>query len=54
MCTKRKLMDSLDRYLNLVKAYPEIIENIPLKHVATYLGITDSSLRRIRRELSRH
>jgi len=43
-----------NRYLRLVKAYPEIIESVPLKHIATYLGITDFSLSRIKRELSRH
>jgi CRP-like cAMP-binding protein len=41
-----------DRYLNLLKAKPDIVQNVPLKQIATYLGITDTSLSRIRKELS--
>ncbi len=43
---------AVDRYLGLVKNYPEIIEKAPLKHIATYLGVTDSSLSRIRKEVT--
>ncbi|MEX2605299.1 MAG: Crp/Fnr family transcriptional regulator [Gracilimonas sp.] len=42
-----------DRYLALQKQYPEIIQQAPLKYIATYLGITDTSLSRIRRNLSK-
>lgn len=41
-----------DRYLNLMKEKPELVQNIPLKHIATYLGITDTSLSRIRKEIT--
>ncbi|RKR14725.1 CRP-like cAMP-binding protein [Maribacter vaceletii] len=41
-----------DRYLNLLKEKPLIIQNVPLKHIATYLGITDTSLSRIRKEIT--
>lgn len=41
-----------DRYLNLLKEKPAIIQNVPLKHIATYLGITDTSLSRIRKEIT--
>ncbi|PQJ79444.1 Crp/Fnr family transcriptional regulator [Polaribacter porphyrae] len=41
-----------DRYLNLIKEKPSIIQNVPLKHIATYLGITDTSLSRIRKEIT--
>lgn len=41
-----------DRYLNLIKEKPSIIQNVPLKHIATYLGITDTSLSRIRKEMT--
>jgi CRP-like cAMP-binding protein len=41
-----------DRYLNLLKDKPEIIHNVPLKQIATYLGITDTSLSRIRKEIT--
>ncbi len=41
-----------DRYLNLLKSKPDLIQNVPLKQIATYLGITDTSLSRIRKEIS--
>jgi CRP-like cAMP-binding protein len=41
-----------DRYLNLIKDKPDIVHNVPLKQIATYLGITDTSLSRIRKEIT--
>lgn len=41
-----------DRYLNLMKEKPKLVQNVPLKHIATYLGITDTSLSRIRKEIT--
>lgn len=41
-----------DRYLNLLKTKPDIVNNVPLKQIATYLGITDTSLSRIRKEIA--
>ena len=40
-----------DRYLNLLKSKPDIVQNVPLKQIATYLGVTDTSLSRIRKEI---
>lgn len=40
------------RYLNLLKEQPGIIQHVPLKIIASYLGITDSTLSRIRKEIS--
>lgn len=40
------------RYLGILSSHPEIIQEVPLKHIASYLGITDSSLSRIRKELA--
>lgn len=40
-----------DRYMRLMKEKPNIIQNVSLKHIATYLGITDTSLSRIRKEI---
>ena len=40
------------RYETLIKARPEIFQRAPLKYIASYLGITDTSLSRIRRELA--
>jgi CRP-like cAMP-binding protein len=41
-----------DRYLNLLKQKPDVVQNVPLKQIATYLGITDTSLSRIRKEIT--
>jgi CRP-like cAMP-binding protein len=38
------------RYENLINTRPDIFLNAPLKHIASYLGITDTSLSRIRKE----
>jgi CRP-like cAMP-binding protein len=40
------------RYVKLQKEHPTIIQNIPLKYIASYLGINPGSLSRIRNELS--
>ncbi|MFC6223890.1 Crp/Fnr family transcriptional regulator [Hymenobacter artigasi] len=37
------------RYESLLRASPEILQHAPLKTVASYLGITDTSLSRIRK-----
>lgn len=39
------------RYFNLMKKDPEIFQHVPLKIIASYLGIKDSSLSRIRRDI---
>ncbi|PSR56197.1 Crp/Fnr family transcriptional regulator [Adhaeribacter arboris] len=39
-----------ERYGQLLKSNPEIFQHAPLKHIASYLGITDTSLSRIRKE----
>lgn len=41
------------RYEKLVMSHTEIFQNAPLKNIASYLGITDTSLSRIRKEISR-
>ncbi len=41
-----------DRYLRLVKEKPHVVQNVSLKHIATFLGITDTSLSRIRKEIA--
>lgn len=39
------------RYEKLLKDSPEIFQHVPLKYIASYLGITDTSLSRLRKEL---
>lgn len=41
-----------ERYLNLISEAPQIIKQAPLKHIASYLGIKDTSLSRIRKEIT--
>src|SRR6476620_10729297 len=41
------------RYIALLDTNPDIFQQAPLKHIASYLGITDTSLSRIRKEVSR-
>ncbi|WP_293879074.1 Crp/Fnr family transcriptional regulator [Sphingobacterium sp. UBA1498] len=40
------------RYLNLFTERPELIKEIPLKYIASYIGITPQALSRIRRRIS--
>ncbi len=40
------------RYASLLASHPEIFQHVPLKYIASYLGITDSSLSRIRKEMA--
>lgn len=42
-----------ERYSQLMQSKPEIMQQASLKHIASYLGITDTSLSRIRKELSK-
>ena len=44
--------DAKVRYLRLLKEKPQIIQNVSLQHIATFLGITKYSLSRIRKEIS--
>ncbi len=40
--------NATERYLHFKKLYPELVERVPKKHIATYLGIKPESLSRIR------
>lgn len=40
------------RYLELIQMHPDFINNIPLYHIASYLGIAGPSLSRIRKKIS--
>lgn len=54
--TKRELSllneTAEQRYLNLFSQQPELIKHIPLKHIASFIGITPQALSRIRRRIS--
>ncbi len=42
-----------ERYLKLVEEHGDIIRSVPLKYIASYLGIHHDSLSRIRKQLSK-
>ena len=39
------------RYLKLMKEQPEIIQNVPIQYIASYIGIKPESLSRIRKKI---
>jgi len=41
-----------ERYQALLTSHPDWVRRIPLRHLASYLGITDVALSRIRRRLN--
>ncbi|EJW99164.1 protein containing Cyclic nucleotide-binding domain protein [gut metagenome] len=45
--------NAFERYLQLFDEYPEVVSNLPLKYIASYLGITIQSLSRIRADLKK-
>ncbi|MBW8688294.1 Crp/Fnr family transcriptional regulator [Chitinophaga rhizophila] len=44
--------DATTRYTMFMEKYPGMVNRIPLSYLASYLGITQSSLSRIRKQLS--
>ncbi|MCF6403113.1 Crp/Fnr family transcriptional regulator [Chitinophaga filiformis] len=44
--------DAKERYLMFLNNFPTLANRIPLSYIASYLGITQSSLSRIRRTIS--
>lgn len=40
-----------ERYLNFLKRYPTVVERVPLKQIASYLGITPEFLSVVRKNL---
>jgi len=41
---------AVDQYKHFIQHYPELAQQVPLKYIASYLGITQSSLSRIRNQ----
>ena len=42
-------LSATERYVKLLNAHPQYVQNIPLKYLASYLNITPESLSRIRK-----
>ena len=43
--------DATTRYLSVIAYFPGLVNRIPLSHIASYLGITQQSLSRIRKNI---
>lgn len=55
---KQRMLSTLhqtaeQRYKELLEASPEVFQHASLRNIASYLGVTDTSLSRIRKEFSR-
>lgn len=44
-------LNAEERYLKLLKDYPEIIQHVPIQYIASFLGMKPESLSRIRRKI---
>jgi CRP/FNR family transcriptional regulator, anaerobic regulatory protein len=42
-----------ERYLNLLKYQPNVLQSVPIKDIASYLGIHPDSLSRIRNNIKK-
>ncbi len=50
--TEMVTLSAEQRYLKLMATQPNIVKNVPLQYIASYLGIKPESLSRIRRNLN--
>ncbi|AEE20677.1 CRP-like cAMP-binding protein [Dokdonia sp. Hel_I_63] len=56
--TKSKRLQSLldqtaeERYLSIFKERPQLLKEIPLKYISSYIGVTPQALSRIRKRIS--
>jgi len=40
-----------ERYINLTKLYPTLIQRVPQRMIASYMGLTPETLSRVRRKI---
>ncbi|GGF23548.1 Crp/Fnr family transcriptional regulator [Hymenobacter cavernae] len=43
--------DAMTRYTSFMEKYPQLVNRVPLAYLASYLGITQSSLSRVRKNI---
>lgn len=43
--------DATERYLDFIQKFPTLVNRVPLSFIASYLGVTQSSLSRIRKNI---
>jgi len=41
------------RYLKLLEEQPEVLQNVPMQYIASFLGMNPKSLSRIRKQIIR-
>ena len=46
-------LNAEQRYRKLINEHPEILQNVPIQYIASFLGMKPESLSRIRRQMSR-
>jgi len=51
---RSKTESAESRYLHLIQTQSNILNRVPLNHIASYLGITPESLSRIRRKIAKN
>lgn len=51
--TRDLCVPASERYLRLMKNYPDLLNKVPLKHIASYLMVTPESLSRIRSRIGK-
>ncbi len=44
--------DGKERYLDFIEKFPTLVNRVPLSFIASYLGVTQSTLSRIRKKIS--
>lgn len=47
------ILTAEERYLKLMKDSPDILQNVPLRYIASFLGMNPKSLSRVRKEMIR-
>jgi CRP/FNR family transcriptional regulator, anaerobic regulatory protein len=45
-------MDGEERYLNLMETQPDLLNRVPLFHIASYIGLNRESLSRLRKKIA--
>ncbi len=46
-------LSAKQRYLKLIKEHPEVLKNVPMQYIASFLGMNPKSLSRIRKQIIR-
>jgi CRP/FNR family transcriptional regulator, anaerobic regulatory protein len=46
-----QVLSARERYIKMLNEYPDVFQNVPLYHIANYLGIAPKSLSRLRNEI---